>query len=358
MIELVVLLGLLTLAVGVGAAFVLRLLPTLRLQLVALALLAAVLPLGTVLASGLVMFHMHDDVKILMLSSTAAGASIVGALLLARWILAAFERLHESSARLAGGDLGARAPQEGARELAELGASFNQMASSVEQLFDARRQLVAWASHDLRTPLASINAMLEALEDGLVPLDQYLPSLRDRVHALSRLVDDLFELARIDAGALTFDFQDTRLDTVIAGCLRGFDAQARVQRVSLEARLSEPLPAVRCAPDKVERVLLNLLTNALHHTPSDGAIAVSVRSEAHTVEVAVEDSGSGIEPGSEARIFDRFWRADTSRSSDGAGLGLAIAQGLIEAQGGRIWAENRPGGGTRVAFVLPVAAYA
>jgi len=159
-------------------------------------------------------------------------------------------------------------------------------------------------------------------------------------------------------GLLTFDFQDTRLDTVIAGCLHGFDAQARVQRVSLEARLNEPLPAVRCAPDKVERVLLNLLTNALHHTPSDGAIAVSVRSEAHTVEIAVEDSGSGIEPGNEARIFDRFWRADTSRSSDGAGLGLAIAQGLIEAQGGRIWAENRPGGGTRVAFVLPVAAYA
>src|SRR6266481_6690179 len=283
MIELVILLGLLT---------------TLRLQLVALALLAAVLPLGTVLASGLVMFHMHDDVKILMLSSTAAVASIVGALLLARWILAAFERLHASSARLAGGDLGARAPQEGARELAELGASFNQMASAVEELFDARRQLVAWASHDLRTPLASINAMLEALEDGLVPLDRYLPLLRDRVHTVSQLVDDLFELARIDAGALTIDLEDARLDQVIVGC---------------------------------------------------------VRAEEQTVEVAVEDSGSGIGPGNERRIFDRFWRADPSRGSDGAGLGLAIAQGLIEAQGGRIWAENRPGGGTRVAFVLPVA---
>jgi two-component system sensor histidine kinase KdpD len=189
-----------------------------------------------------------------------------------------------------------------------------------------------------------------------VPLEQYLPSLRDRVHALSRLVDDLFELARIDAGALTIDLQDARLDTVVAGCLRGFEAQARVQQVSLEARLTEPLPAVRCAPDKVERVLLNLLTNALRYTPSDGAIAVSVRAEEHEVEVAVEDTGSGIEPGNERRMFDRFWRADTSRSSDGAGLGLAIAQGLIEAQGGRIWAENRPGGGTRVAFVLPVAA--
>jgi signal transduction histidine kinase len=241
------------------------------------------------------------------------------------------------------------------RELAELGRSFNQMAAAVEELFDARRQLVAWASHDLRTPLASINAMLEALEDGLVPLDMYLPALRDRVHTLRRLVDDLFELARIDAGALTIDLQDARLDTVIAGCLRGLDAQARVQRVTLEARLSEPLPAVRCAPDKVERVLQNLLANALRHTPSDGAIAVCVRAEEHTIEVSVEDSGSGIKPGSERRMFDRFWRADASRGSDGAGLGLAIAQGLVEAQGGRIWAENRPGGGARVAFVLPVA---
>jgi two-component system sensor histidine kinase KdpD len=121
-------------------------------------------------------------------------------------------------------------------------------------------------------------------------------------------------------------------------------------------RLGDSLPTVRCAPDKVERVLLNLLTNALRHTPSDGAIAVCARATEQTVEVAVEDSGSGIGTGNERRIFDRFWRADPSRSSDGAGLGLAIAQGLIEAQGGRIWAENRPDGGTRVAFVLPVAA--
>jgi len=356
MITVVVLLGLVTLAVGIGAAFCLRLLPTLRLQVVALAFLAVVLPLGAVLASGFVMFHMHDDVKILALSSASALAAIVGALLLARWILAAIDQLQDSSARLAAGDLTARAPQEGVRELAQLGSSFNQMAAAVEELFDARRQLVAWASHDLRSPLASINAMLEALEDGLVPLERYLPPLRDRVRTLSRLVDDLFELARIDAGALTIELTDAQLDHLVAGCLRGFEAQARVAQVSLEARLGEALPAVRCAPDKVERVLLNLLTNALHHTPSDGTIAVHISALEGTVEVAVEDSGSGIEAGGEHRLFERFWRADPSRTSDGAGLGLAIAQGLIEAQGGRIWAENRPEGGARFAFALPVAA--
>src|SRR5262249_35220410 len=131
---------------------------------------------------------------------------------------------------------------------------------------------------------------------------------------------------------------------------------ARHRHVRLEARLAADLPAVRCAPDKVERVLFNLLTNALRHTPSDGSVAVLVSADIDVVEVAVEDSGEGIEPGSERRIFERFWRADASRGSEGAGLGLAIAQGLIEAQGGRIWAENRSQGGTRVAFRLPVAA--
>src|SRR5258708_28913914 len=135
------------------------------------------------------------------------------------------------------------------------------MASAVEELFDARRQLVAWASHVLRTPLASINAMLEALEDGLVPLDQYLPILRDRVHTLSRLVDDLFELARIDAGALTIDLEDARLDQVIVGCVHSFDAQARVHQASLSARLSAPLPAGRSDPHKGQRGPVQLSPN-------------------------------------------------------------------------------------------------
>ena len=162
-------------------------------------------------------------------------------------------------------------------------------------------------------------------------------------------------MARIDAGALTVELTDARIERVVAGCLRGFEAQAEVAQVSLEARLAECLPAVRCAPDKVERVLLNLLTNALRHTPSDGTIAVHVTALDSMVEVAVEDSGSGLEVGTEQRLFERFWRADPSRTSDGAGLGLAIAQGLIEAQGGRIWAENRREGGARFAFALPIA---
>ena len=344
-----------TLAVGLAAALAVRLSATLRFQLVALALLSAVLPLAAVFGTGLVMYHMHDDVKILAVSSASALAAIVGALLLARWILSSVDRLTAASTQIATGDLGARAPEQGPRELASLGRSFNQMAHSVEELFDARRNLVAWASHDLRTPLASISAMLEALEDGLAEPDEYVPLLRDRVRTLSGIVDDLFELARIDAGVLTIELRDAPLAQVVTDCVRGFEAEALARRIHLETKVTAPLPVVRCAPEKVERVLFNLLTNALRHTPTDGSIAVLVTAGDGAIEVAVEDTGEGLEPAAERRMFERFWRADPSRGSDGAGLGLAIAQGLVEAQGGRIWAENRPHGGARVAFALPLS---
>jgi signal transduction histidine kinase len=127
--------------------------------------------------------------------------------------------------------------------------------------------------------------------------------------------------------------------------------------VTLEARFDDGSPAVRCAPDKVERVLFNLLTNALRHTPSDGAVAVLVEPLDVEVQVTVEDTGEGLPADATRRVFDRFWRGDAARSPGrgGAGLGLAIARGLVEAQGGRIWAENRPDGGARVSFTLPAA---
>jgi signal transduction histidine kinase len=355
MIEVALILAGVTLIVGIGAALCLRLLPTVRLQLAGLALLAVVLPLAAVLTSGWVMFHMHDDAKILAVSSAAALSGVVGALLLGRWVVGPLERLGRVSARLAAGDLGARANQQGPHEVAELGLSFNKMAESIERLFDARRQLVAWASHDLRAPLSSVQAMLEAIEDDLAGPDEYVPEIRNQIRILSGLVDDLFELTRIDAGVLTLELQETALDDIVESCVRGLEADARSKGVRLETRWDADLPPVRCAPEKVERILHNLLTNALRHTPSDGAVAVVVSVREQAVTVAVEDTGIGLETGTEQRMFERFWRADPARTTDGSGLGLAIAQGLVEAQGGRIWAENRPEGGARVAFTLRAA---
>jgi signal transduction histidine kinase len=351
-IEIALVLAAVTLVVGIGAAFALRLLPTVRLQLAGLALLAVVLPLAAVLASGWVMFHMHDDAKILAVSAAAAFSAVVGALLLGRWVVGPIERLRGTAGELAAGDLGARAVEEGPNELAELGLTFNKMADALERLFEARRQLVSWASHDLRTPLASVQAMLEAVEDELAEPAEYLPALRDQIRILSGLVDDLFELTRIDSGVLTLELREVALSGVVDSCVRGLDADARAKGIRLESRVDEGLPPVRCAPEKVERILHNLLTNALRHTPSDGSVAVVVSAEEHAVTVAVEDTGAGLSGETRQRMFERFWRADPSRTADGSGLGLAIAQGLVEAQGGRIWSENRREGGARIAFTL------
>jgi signal transduction histidine kinase len=343
-----------TLAAGTGAVLALRLLPTLRLQLAGLALLAVTLPLVTVLVSGLVMFHMEDDLKILFVAVGAAFSAVAVALALAASVARRVEALRRAASALAAGDLGSRAAVTGPSELAELGRSFNEMAASVEQLFDARRQLVAAASHDLRTPVAAIEAMHEAIEDGLADVSDYLPALREQARTLRLLVDDLFELARIDAGSLTLELRETQLDPVVESCLRGLEAEARSRQVRLEAHLDEPLPPVRCAPEHVQRVLANLLTNALRHTPSDGAVAVRATPRAGAVEVSVEDDGEGLSTEALQRMFERFWRGDPARqrSSGSSGLGLAIAKGLVEAQGGSIWAENRAEGGARISFTL------
>lgn len=343
-----------TLIAGVATAFGLRRLPTVRLQLVGLALVAVTLPLAAVVVAGVLMFQSGHDLTILVVAAGSACAAVASALLVARSISTSLGRLVQASDELARGDLAARAPEQGPGEHRELAAAFNQMAARLEALFDARRELVAWASHDLRTPLANMQAILEAVDDGLASFEQYLPALHDQVRALSSLVDDLFELARINSGALTLELQEAKLTVLVDACLRGVQAEARLRQVQLEASV-DPTVEARCEPEKIERVLLNLLTNALRHTPSDGSIAVLVRPEAEEVRITVEDTGDGLSPESIRRMFEHFWRGDTARSARGAGLGLAIARGLVEAHGGRIWAENRAGGGARISFTLPAA---
>jgi len=341
-----------SLAAGLLVALALRAAPTVWLQVAGLAFLSVCVPLAAVLLSGWVMFHMGADVKILAVAAGSASAAVVAGLLLARTITASIRRVADSAQHLAAGDLAARAPAGGPAEIAQLADSFNAMAASIEQIFDARRELVAWASHDLRTPLASMQAMLEAIEDGLVEPEHYLPSLREQVRTLSTLVDDLFELARIDAGVLRLELEQTEVAGLVESALRLVRPEADARGIELESHV-EGRTAAPLAPDKIERVLFNLLTNALRHTPSDGSVAVHVQRLGDEVVVRVEDTGEGIAPDAQGRMFERFWRADPARTGGGAGLGLAIARGLVEAHGGRIWAENRTQGGARVSFALP-----
>ncbi len=333
-----------------------RLLPTVRLQLAVLALLCVVLPLVIVLLSGWVMFGMGDDLKILAVSGAAALAAVAAGLLLGRSIGRRIDRLRDTAREFASGDLDARTPVEGPAELAELSATFNEMAAQLAALFDSRSELVAWASHDLRTPVASLKAMVEAVEDGVAEADEYLPPIRAQVLTLESLIEDLFELACIDAGADTLDMEETDLSELVRSCVDEMRPEADIDGVALEARTNGSLCAL-CAPQKTARVLRNLLANALRHTPRGGSIVVSLGSHNGVAKVCVEDTGEGMPPQWHERMFERFWRADDARTSGraGAGLGLAIARGLVEAQGGEVWAAPRTGGGLEVGFTLPRA---
>jgi signal transduction histidine kinase len=343
-------------ALGLAIAAAARAFRTLRWQLVVFAVAMPLLPLAVVLLSGAVMFDSHHDVAVLGVAAAASMAAVIGALLFARSIDRGVAPLRRTALGLAAGRLDLRAPPSSTVEFGDLADAVNEMAESLERLFDARRELVAWASHDLRAPLAAMQAMLEAVEDGIVPAEDYVPAIHEQVRAMAVLIDDLFELAQLDARAVSPD-GEAALHPVIETCLRGLQAEARARHVRLEARVAAELPEVRCAPTSIERVLLNLLTNALRHTPSDGSVAVLIEPNAQEVQVTVEDTGEGLPAESARRIFERFWRGDAARTREkgGAGLGLAIARELVEAQGGRIWAEERPGGGARISFTLPVA---
>ena len=357
MIELALVVAAATSAAGAVIALGISRLRTVHARLIGLALLCVVLPLAAVLLSGVAMFHMGADVVVAAVAAASSLVAVGAALLVTRSITVPLERIRAASSALAGGDFAPTAAGTGPAELVEVGRAFDEMAHKLEELFDARRQLIAWASHDLRTPLASLQAMLEAVEDGVAPAEHYLPAMREQVHRLGRLVDDLFELAQIDSGALTLELEEAQVADLVQTCVRALEAEATARRVVLSAHLDADVPAVHAAPDKVERVLQNLLTNALRHTPSDGSVAVVVRTGDAEVIIAVEDDGEGISDGAERRMFERFWRGDSARAAprSGAGLGLAIARGLVEAHGGHIWAENRPDGGARVAFTLPRA---
>jgi signal transduction histidine kinase len=229
------------------------------------------------------------------------------------------------------------------------------MATNIDQLFESRRQLVAAASHDLRTPIAAIEAMHEAIEDGLVEVDDYLPALREQARSLRILIDGLFELARIDAGDLELIVREASVEDVIEACLRTIEVEALTRGVDLATDFDPSVPPIRIAPEQVERVVANLLANALRYTRPGGVVRVCTKTDGAEVQVLVEDDGIGLSQDAQERMFDRFWREDRARTSRAnSGLGLAIAKGLIEAHGGRIWAENRTEGGARVGFSLPL----
>jgi signal transduction histidine kinase len=222
------------------------------------------------------------------------------------------------------------------------------------QVEDARRGLVAAASHDLRTPLASLRLLVEAIDDGIAgeDRDRYLREIRTHVAVLSDLIDDLFELSRIEAGDISWTMRQVELGDLIGDTVAAFRVSAEERGIHLAAELPAEKVLAEADAEKVQRVLFNLIQNAIRHTPADGSVTVRAKGGPGGVEVEVADSGEGIPAGEGERVFEAFYRGDSARGEDGAGLGLAISRAIVEAHGGRIWLEDAHPG-TRVRFTLP-----
>ena len=221
----------------------------------------------------------------------------------------------------------------------------------------ARRQLVAAASHDLRTPLASLRLLVESIDDGVATgetRDRYLREIRTHVAVLSDLVDDLFELSRIEAGDISWTMRQVELGDLIGDTVAAMRAPAEERGVRLAAELPAGEVVAEADAEKLQRVLFNLIQNAIRHTPADGSVTVRARPSGGGVEVEVADDGEGVPAADSERVFEAFYRGDASRAEDGAGLGLAISRAIVEAHGGRIWLEDgHPG--TRVRVTLKAA---
>lgn len=264
--------------------------------------------------------------------------------------------LQQASRRIAAGDLGARIPAQAAGELGEVAHAFNRMADALARAEQQRRQMLADIAHELRTPLGILQGHLEALMDGVLPLElEQIAQIHDEVRHLARLVEDLRLLTLAEAGQLRLDREPVDLKRLIEEAVDGIAFQAMEKGVELEVRLPEALPPILADPIRLRQVLMNLLTNAIRYTPPDGWISVEARDLGEAVQVSVRDTGVGIAPEDLPHVFDRFYRAEKSRarSDGGSGLGLAIAKHLVEAHGGRIGVESAPGQGAHFFFTLP-----
>ncbi len=365
------------------ASLALSLVPALILSVVAAALAARLLSgasirrrtLGVVfLASAvglanlmILAWRMYLDgsdsthLAILLLYSAAAGAG--AAFALTRSTTDAVDRLAATARRLGDGDLTARTgPIEAEPELTDLARALDDMAvrlqASVEReraLEAHRLEMITAASHDLRTPLASLRAMIEAIEDGVVPpgpeRDRYLAEMGKSLASLTALTDDLFDLIKLDAGEIEADTAQARLVDVASAALALCEGPALEKDIRLRADLGDAESAL--TSPRVARVIQNLAQNAIRHTPTGGEVMVRAHRTAEGISIEVDDEGEGIPPEALEKVFEPFWRGDASRSTGGSGLGLTLVKRIVEGLGGEIHAGSAPMGGARFAVSLP-----
>ena len=343
--------------------------PTLRWTLLGGYGLASVLTFFNVWFSAQLMFaSQHDLLLAIVLLVFAGGIAMILGYFLSSTVTERINLLKGAAEKLAKGDLQTRVPVSGRDEVSALASAFNQMAQQLQtadqkqrDLESLRRDLIAWVSHDLQTPLASMRAILEALSDGVVDepemVKRYLLTAQRDVMSLSALIDDLFQMSQLDTGGFPLHRAPASLSDLVSDTLESFSQLAKQQEITLEGQVESDVDPILMDTQAIGRVFNNLISNALRHTPRHGRVSVWVRRAGAGVEVTVSDTGEGIRAQDIPHIFERFYRGDASRSRNrgtgGAGLGLAIARGIVQAHGGDIQVQSEPGKGTQFTFHIP-----
>jgi signal transduction histidine kinase len=336
-------------------------LPTIRAKLGSsiVAAVAVTILLVYVILSAFGVFAIRDYLWQLLLAGAIAAAIALG---LVRWLARGMTKplrdMAAAARKMETGDYSARVDTGSRDEVGQLAHAFNRMSAELEQLERLRRDLVANVSHELRTPISAIRARLENLLDGVEQVEpRTLEAMLAQTERLGRLVDQLLELSRLDSGDLRLRREPVMLDELVSEVVAELEVVRADRHVQLFGTISGDLPVILADREKVHQVLFNLLDNALRFTPTGGEVRVTAERHNGSVDVHVWDTGPGISPEHLSRVFERFYRVDPARSRDegGTGIGLAIARSVVEAHGGRIWAESEPGRGSVFTFELPVA---
>jgi signal transduction histidine kinase len=322
------------------------------------ALVATQLGVAVALFASLMFVSKHDALFMALAAGYAGLIGLGAARLVASGALSDLDAIRQAVHDVGEGSREVDIPIRGPGELATLAADLQAMVDKLAAAERARRQLVASVSHDLRTPLTNLRLIADGLEDDIFEPERTREELRlisTHVRALGSLIDDLFELSRIEAGDIRWSIEQVRLDELVRDTIEAMRPQADAGGVTIRTELDRVLEPARGNPEQLQRVLFNLIQNAIRHTPPDGSVVVRAGPvPGPGVEVEVADSGAGIEPGLRERIFEPFVQGPSrvAGANGASGLGLAIARAIVQAHGGRIWVAD-DGPGTRVCFTLP-----
>ena len=297
----------------------------------------------------------------MLLLYSALGASLVAlflGILLSRTLTRPIRELTHATHAIAQGDYDQQVTIHSRDELGELAQAFNKMSSELARSINARKQMTADIAHELRTPLSLILGHAEAVHDGVLPpTNENFEIIREEAGRLEHLVDDLRTLSLADAGELSVQPEIIAPDRLLQEVATIYRYQVQKKNVTLDVETASPLPNIEVDPGRLTQVLTNLLDNALRHTPEGGHIILAASPTPDGVELSVRDSGPGLAASELERIFDRFYRADASRTrgDGGSGLGLAIAKSIVQAHNGSIRAESEEGKGLKMIITLPSA---